>query len=82
MLFTMTAERQQEERDKVTPMTDGQLLDYITDAIKGSAVLSSRGHGYNSFDQKVDVGYDELNKRGKPNLYTIAFNRAKRDFGL
>lgn len=80
--LTLSPERQQEERDKVAKMTDQQIIDYAAEAIKGAAVLISRGFGFNSFDQKADAAYDEFSKRKKPNLYEIAYNRAGRDLGV
>lgn len=74
--------RKAEEAEKIKPLTDAELVDYIASAVNGAAVLSSRGYGFCTFDQQCDVGYDEAARRGKSELYGQAHDRVKRSYGF
>lgn len=70
------------EAETLKAKSDEELVKYVEDSVAGSAVLSSRGHGYNAYDAKCDVAYDEAVRRGKPELYDRGYKRAVRSFGF
>ena len=80
--YTMDDAKRLAEIEAVKLKTDQELEDYAAENVSGAAVLSSRGFGWCSYDQKCDIAYDEAQRRGKPELYTRGYKRAGASHGI
>lgn len=68
------------EREKLKTMDDKALVDYVESNVNGAAVLSSRGYGWCSFDQKCGLAYEEAVRRGKEDLYKRGYDNVYRSY--
>ena len=81
MGYTLHEDAKKIEADVLKLKTDAELVEYVCDNARGAAILSSRGHGMSSYDDKCGLAYDEATRRGKPDLYKRGHDMAVRSFG-
>lgn len=68
-----------EYRDKIVNMTDEEYLKEAEQGIWLSAFANNNPRS--DYHWHVDVLYEDAQRRGKPDLYTKAFEKAKRSCG-
>ncbi len=66
----------------VEELTDDEIVDAVESAASGAAVLSSRGFGFNQYDEACRALYAESDRRGKTNLYSRGHKNAMRAHGF
>jgi len=81
MGYTLKDDAKKIEADVLKLKTDKELVEYVCDNARGAAILSSRGHGCSSYDDKCELAYDEAKRRGKEELYKRGHDDAVRSFG-
>lgn len=64
----------QDFADRLAKMTDDQFLDEANQSIWLSAYANNNPRS--DYHWHADACYDEAQRRGKPELYSIAFKRA------